>query len=117
MQQITYSRQGSFYLPDLLPPQQPSTPLGTYASLRLQYLKQHRRVLYTNLLTTGKLHEHLADIQKTAQSRMEQMTAQMITAEWITEQLKASDQMQWVQRMNNIRVRAQEQVLRELIYN
>lgn len=116
MNEITYTMQGDYNLPNLLPPQEPEMQLGKYALLRRKFLKQHRRVLYTNLLTSGKLNTHLMEIEQTAVSRMEQLTAQMAQTEGVTEELKASDQMKWVGLMNNIRHSAEEVVLNELIY-
>ena len=80
-------------------------------------IRDSRRVTYTNLLTSGKLNSHLAEIQQTAQRRMEQIVAQMAKAQGVTEELKASDQMKWVQMMNNLQNAAEEMVLAELIYN
>ena len=97
MAEITYSRQGDYNLPNLLPPQEEPVPRGKYALLRRSFLKEHRRITYTNLLTSGKLNSHLAEIQQAAQRRMEQIVAQMAKAEGVTEELKASDQMKWVQ--------------------
>ena len=73
MAEITYTRQGDYNLPNLLPPQEEPVPHGKYALLRRKFLKEHRRITYTNLLTSGKLNSHLAEIQQTAQRRMEQM--------------------------------------------
>ena len=117
MNGITYTRQGDYNLPNLLPPQEPEVSLGKYALLRRKFLKEHRRVTYTNLLTSGKLNAHLMEIEQTALSRMEQMTAQMAQSEGVTEELKASDQMKWVGLMNNIQNAAEEMVLAELIYS
>ena len=117
MTEITYTRQGDYNLPNLLPPQEEPVPHGKYALLRKKFLKEHRRVTYTNLLTSGKLNSHLAEIQQTAQRRMEQIVAQMAKAEGVTEELKASDQMKWVQMMNNLQNAAEETVLAELIYS
>ena len=114
---ITYTRQGDYNLPNLLPPQEEPVPHGKYALLRKKFLKEHRRVTYTNLLTSGKLNTHLAEIQQTAQRRMEEIVAQMAKAEGVTEELKARDQMKWVQMMNNLQNAAEETVLAELIYN
>ena len=113
MTEITYTRQGDYNLPNLLPPQEEPVPHGKYALLRRRFLKEHRRVTYTNLLTSGKLNSHLAEIQQTAQRRV----AQMAKAEGVTEELKARDQMKWVQMMNNLQNAAEETVLAELIYN
>ena len=117
MTEITYPRQGDYNLPNLLPPQEEPVPHGIYALLRKKFLKEHRRVTYTNLLTSGRLSSHLAEIQQTAQRRMEEIVAQMAKAEGVTEELKASDQMKWVGLMNNIQNAAEEMVLAELIYS
>ena len=117
MTEITYTRQGDYNLPNLLPPQEEPVPHGKYALLRKKFLKEHRRVTYTNLLTSGKLNTHLAEIQQNAQRRMEEIVAQMAKAEGVTEELKAANQMEWVQRMNNIRQRAEEIVMADLIYS
>ena len=117
MTEITYTRQGDYNLPNLLPPQEEPVPHGKYASLRKKLLKEHRRVAYTNLLTSGKLNSHLAEIQQTAQRRMEQIVAQMAKSQGVTEELKASDQMKWVGLMNNLQNAAEETVLAELIYS
>ena len=117
MNGITYSRQGDYNLPNLLPPQEPEVALGKYALLRRKFLKENRRITYTNLLTSGKLNSHLAEIEQTALSRMDQVVAQMAKTEGVTEELKASDQMKWVQMMNNLQNAAEETVLAELIYS
>ena len=117
MNGITYTRQGDYNLPNLLPPQEPEAPSGKYALLRKKFLKEHRRITYTNLLTSGKLSSHLAEIQQSAQRRMEEIVAQMAKAQGVTEELKASDQMKWVGLMNNIQNAAEETVLAELIYS
>lgn len=116
MTQITYTRQGDYLLPNLLPPQEPQIPLGKYAWMRRRFLQQNRKVTYTNLLTTGQLHNHLQEIQETARTRLEQIVSQMAKAQGVTEELKARDQMQWVGQMNNLRTAAEEQILQELIY-
>ncbi|MCD8332309.1 MAG: TnpV protein [Oscillospiraceae bacterium] len=117
MEQITYTRQGDYNLPNLLPPQEPEVPLGKYALLRRRFLKENRRVMYTNLLTTGQLNRHLMETEQAARSRMEQISAQMANAEGVTEQLKAADPMRWTGLMNSIRQAAEETVLAELIYS
>ena len=116
MNELTYREESGYRLPNLLPPQEPEVTLGKYAFLRRQYLRQHRRVTFTNLLTSGKLTEHLKETEQMATARMEQITTQMAKTEGVTEELKASDQMRWVALMNNIRQRAEEIVLAELIY-
>ncbi len=116
MTQITYTRQGDYLLPNLLPPQEPQTPLGKCASMRRRFLQQNRKVTYTNLLTTGQLHSHLMEIEQTSRTRLEQIVSQMAKAVGVTEELKATDQMKWVGLMNNFRSAAEEQILEELIY-
>ena len=115
--EITYRMQDGFQVPNLLMPQTPEVHLGKYAELRRAYLKKRRRVLYTNLKTSGKLTEHLAEIEQTALSRMDQVVAQMAKTEGVTEELKARDPMKWVQLMNNLRNAAEETILTELIYS
>lgn len=109
--------KGRLPLPDLLPPQEPETALGKYGLLRRRYLKEHRKVLFTNLLTSGRLNEHLAEIDRTARQRVEQTVTAMAQAEGVTEELKAADPMKWVGVMNNLRNAAEETVLAELIYS
>ena len=115
--EVTYRVQEGFCLPNLLLPQESETHLGKYAELRRAYLKKRRRVLYTNLKTSGALTEHLAEIEQTARKMVEQTVARMAQAEGVTEELKAANQMEWVQRMNNIRQRAEEIVMADLIYS
>ncbi|NLO48306.1 MAG: TnpV protein [Clostridiales bacterium] len=115
--ELTYRMEGDYRVPNLTVPEESPVILGKYALLRKKYLKQHRRVLYLNLLTAGTLNEHLTEIEQTATSRMEQITAQMAAAQGATENLKAENQMQWVGLMNNIRHSAEESVLSDLIYN
>ena len=117
MQKITYTMQGDYNLPNLLPPQEPEVHLGKYALMRRRYLKQNRRITYTNLLTSGKLNAHLTEIEQTAKSRLEQIISQMAQAEGVTEELKAADPMRWTGLMNNIKQSAEETVLQELIYS
>ncbi len=92
------------------------SPFGKYGRMWNRYLKEHRPVLYTNLLTTGELIHYLAEIDKACEERMEMIVRQMAKQEDVTEALKAADQMEWVRRMNNIRSRAEEIVLNELAY-
>lgn len=115
--EITYREENGVKLPNLVMPQQPDVTLGRYAELRRQYLLKRRRVLYTNLLTTGKLTEHLAEIEQQAIKMVDRLTRQMAQAEGVTEQLKETDQMRWVGLMNNFRHSAEEQMLQDLIYD
>ena len=113
----TYIRQGDYLLPCLsLPAEKENKPIGVWGQQHLRYLKQHRKVLYTTLLTSGKLDSYLADIDKQAEDMFLRLVEQMAKREGVTEQLKAENQMEWVCRMNNIRSRAMEIVNDELIY-
>lgn len=113
--ELTYTMQGDYLLPDLTVPESPT--LGKYGMLRRSYLKDHRDGIYTGMLLTGKLNAHLTEIDRQATEMMERLTAQMKKAQGVTESLKASDQMKWVQMMNNIRSAAEEIVLTELVYS
>ena len=113
---LSYTLIGDYYLPNLIAPEGSPAVCGKYALQRRRYLKQHHRTMYINLLTTGTLGEHLAEIEQTVRERMELLTQQMAERENVTERLKAEDQMQWVGRMNNIRNRAEEIIREELIY-
>ena len=114
--EITYSQCGDYLIPNLALPEKEQPPIGKYGQMRKRYLKEYRRVQYTNLLFTGKLDLHLAEIDKACEERMELLTRQMAKREGVTEALKAADQMEWVRRMNSIRNRAEEIVLHELVY-
>lgn len=114
----TYVRQGDYNLPCLsLPTEKGSKPVGVWGQRHLRYLKQHRKVLYTNLLTSGKLNSYLADIDKQAEDMFLRLVEQIANREGVTEQLKAENQIEWVGRMNNIRSRAMDIVNAELIYS
>lgn len=113
---IRYTLQGDYYLPDLALPAEEQQPIGIWEQRHLRHIKQNRRVLYTNLLTSGKLNRYLADIDKQAEEMFSRLVKQMAEREGVTEQLKADNQMAWVQRMNNIRNRATEIVNAELMY-
>ncbi len=114
----TYVRQGDYNLPCLsLPTEKENKPIGVWGQRHLRYLKQHRKVLYTNLLTSGKLNRYLADMGEQAEDMFLLLVEQMAEREGVTEQLKAENQMEWVGRMNNIRSRAAEIVNANLIYN
>ena len=113
-----YIRQGDYFLPCLsLPAEKESKPVGVWGQRHLRYLKQHLKVLYTNLLTSGKLNSYLADIDKQAEDMFLRLVEQIANREGVTEQLKAENQIEWVGRMNNIRSRAMEIVNAELIYS
>lgn len=112
----TYTMQGDYRLPNLILPTEEERSIGVWGQRRLNYLKNHRKVLYYNLLTSGKLHSHLADIEEEAQDLFSRLVKEYAEKEGITEQLKATDQMKWVQSMNNILTQAVEYVGEELIY-
>lgn len=113
----TYAQVGDYLLPDLVIEESEQQPIGKYGRMRKRYLKEHRPVLYSNLLTAGKLYRHLAETDEACEERMEFLTRQMAAREGATEALKAADQMEWVRRMNSIRNRAEENVLHELVYS
>ena len=113
---ITYSKCGDYYIPDLAVPDTKGYVIGKYGSLRKKFLKEYHNPYYTILCMEGKLYEHLAEIDETCHSCINDMIAKMAKQEGITEQLKAADQMEWVGRMNNIRSRAEEFILREYVY-
>ena len=106
-----------YYLPDLALPEEPAYDIGRFGRMRRRYLQNHRPALFIDLLTSCKLNEHLYEIDQTATKRMELLTTQMAAAEGVTEALKSRDQMLWIGRMNNIRVRAEEVIREELIYS
>lgn len=111
----TYTKVGDYYLPNLLPAEK-EVEIGIWGQRRLRYLKQHRKVLYTNLFTSGKLNSHLADVNKQAEEMFFRLVKQMAEREGVTEKLKAENQMEWVGRRNNIRSRATEIVNHDIIY-
>ena len=113
----TYTKVGYYYLPNLLPAEQEEQPIGVWGQQHLRYIKQHHKVRYVNLLTSGKLNGYLADIDKQAEDMFFRLVKQMAEREGVTEKLKADNQMVWVGRMNNIRSRATEIVNHDIIYN
>ena len=112
----TYTLQGDYRLPNLTVEETDTRPIGVWGQRRLHYLKHHRKVLYYNLLTSGKLHSHLADVEDQAQELVSQLVKEHAEKEGITEQLKSTDQMKWVQRMNNIRERVIETVYSDVVF-
>lgn len=113
---LWYELQGDYYIPCLKLPEEEPQPVGVWGQRHLRYIKQHRKVLYLNLLTSGKLNRYLADIDKQAEEMFSQLVKQMAEREGVTEQLKADNQMEWVGRMNNIRNRSIEIVNAEIIF-
>lgn len=112
---IRYTLQGDYYLPDLKLPDEENKPIGLWGQRHTRYLKQNHKVLYMNLLTSGKLNSYLADIDEQAEDLFFRLVKHMAEREGVTEQLKSDNQMEWVARMNNIRNRATEIVKGELI--
>ena len=112
----TYTMQGDYCLPNLTLPPEEERHIGVWAQRRRQYLKQHHKVLYCNLLTSGKLRSHLADVEEEAQSLFLRLEKEYAEREGVTEQLKAENPTEWVQKMNNIRNRAAETVCADLIF-
>ena len=112
---LTYTMNGDYQIPDLKLTEQPEKPLGKYGRLRKAYLKEHRPLIYNQLLLTEKLYPHLIEIDETAQSRLEQMMPQLAKEAGATEELKASDPMKWVGLMNTCKAQAEEILMAELI--
>lgn len=111
----TYTQQGDYLLPNLaLPAEKETGNIGVWALRRKRYLKQHHKVLYYNLLTSGKLDSYLTDIEEQAQRLFLRLVKELAEKDGVTEQLKAADQMAWVRRMNNTRSRATEIVVKEI---
>ena len=113
---IQYHESGDYYLPNLVLEDTEVQPIGKYGRMRKRYLKEHRPVLYSNMLLEEKLFQHLAETDKACEERMERLTRQMAKQEGVNELLKATNQMDWVRRMNSISSRAEEIILSELIY-
>lgn len=114
--ELTYTKVGDYYIPDLVLDDQPDSPLGRYAQMRQEFLEKHRPVICSTLMLSGKLWRHLSDIDTSCEKRLDALIPDMAKREGVTEVLKATDQMAWVGHMNNIRNRAEEIILHELIY-
>ena len=114
---LWYELQGDYYIPCLKLPEEEQQPIGIWGQRHLRYIKENRKILYLNLLTSGKLNGYLADLDKQAEEMFSQLLKQMAEREGVTEKLKADNQMEWVGRMNNIRNRVTETVNIELIYS
>ena len=112
----SYTMQGDYRLPNLLPPTEEEHPIGVWGQRRLNYLEHHRKVLFYNLLTSGKIYSHLADIEEQAQDLFSRLVKEYAEKEGVAEQLKATDPMKWVQRMNNIRERVIETVYSNVVF-
>ena len=112
----TYTIQGDYRLPNLTLPAEDERPIGVWGQRRLRYLKQHHKVLYYNLLTSGKLNSHLADIEEEAQSIFSRLVKEYAEKEGVTKQLKEENPIEWIRRMNNIKMRVREMVNSEVIF-
>ncbi len=112
----TYTQVGDYFLPDLELPEKETQSIRIWGQRHLRYIRQHKRLLYSNLLTSGKLNGYLADVDRQAEEMFSRLVKQMADREGITEKLKAKNQLEWVREMNNIRNRAVEMVNAELIY-
>ena len=112
---LTNTRNVDYLIPDLK--LEETKPLGRYGRMRRDYLKEHRPVLFNAMMVSGKLYPHLNEIEQTMNRRLEQMMPELMQAAGVTEELKARDQMKWVQMMNNLQNAAEETVLAELIYS
>ena len=117
MSELQYRMNGDYLIPDLSLSETAEMPLGKYGRMRKTYLKEHRPVLFTNLLLSEKLYPHLREIDETAQTRLETMMPKLMEAAGIGEKLKAENPMQWVGLMNNCKAQAEETILSELVYS
>lgn len=113
----TYTQAGDYFLPDLKLPEEETKPIGVWGQRHLRYMKQNKRLLYSTLQTSGKLNSYLADIDKQAEETFSRLVKQMAKREGVTERLKIDNQLEWVQKMNNIRNRVTEIINSTIIYN
>ena len=114
---ITYTRYGDYYIPNLTISESHHQPLGKYGRMRKNYLRKHRQVLWNSIILSESLYPHLREIDETANRRMEQLMPELMKQNGVTEELKAKDPMMWVGLMNNLRSQAEEIIFEELIYN
>ena len=112
----TYRQVGDYFIPNLVLPDDGEYQIGKYGCMHRNYLKEHRKILYTNYVVDGTLFKHLSELDQACNERMENVVSAMAKQEGVTEALKAADQMEWVRRMNSIRNRAEEIILTELVY-
>lgn len=113
----TYTKVGDYYIPNITVPDTKKYNIGKYGNLRKTFLKEHHKSYYTILFMESRLFEHLAEIDETCQKCLKDIMTKMAEQEGITEQLKVTDQMAWMQKMSNIRNRAEENILNEYVYN
>ena len=116
MNELTYTRCGDYYIPDLKLSEQPEAPIGKYGRMRQRYLKEHRPGLYNSLILSEKLYPHLLEIDRATCERMDAMLPRMMEAAGVTEELKVRDPMRWVGLMNTLKTQAEEVIFQELIY-
>ena len=114
--EITYTERNGIFYPDLALPKQTNHPIGKYGRMRLDFIQKHRRGTYTTLLTTCTLNQHLYDIEQEVNRQMEIILSRLVKERRITEELKATDPLRWVQEMNNAKHCAEEMVLNEIVY-
>ena len=112
---LTYTMQGDYLLPNLEVPESPK--VGKYGMLRRSFLRSHRKALYTGMMLSDRLNPHLEEVDKAANTMLENLMSKMAQEQGVTEALKASDPMRWVGLMNNIKASAEEVVLKELVYS
>ena len=118
MTELTYTKNGDYRIPDLKLSEEPeSKPLGKYGMLRKTYLREHRPILWNQMILSETLFPHLREIDETANRRLEQMMPELMQSAGVTEELKARDQMKWVGLMNSLKAQAEEIILSELVYN
>ncbi len=113
--EITYTKHGDYYYPNLTLPPQPTGDIGHFGRMRKKYLKEHQPDTFALMLMENTLTEHLVEIDRQANEQIELITSQLAKAEGVTEDLKARDQLEWIRRMNSCRARAEEQVIREIV--
>ena len=114
---LWYAKKGDYYLPELALPPEKEKPIGIWGQRHLQYLKEHKQLVYINLLTSGRLNEYLASVDEQAEDMFSRLVKEYADRQGVTEQLKAENQLLWVQKMNNIRACVREVVESEIIYS
>ena len=112
---IEYIKNGDYFIPNIVLPPSEQQPIRKFGRMRMAYLKEHRPIIYNQLILSGKLYSHLIEIEQTCQERLDRMIPQMKEAEGVSEALKAADQMEWVRRMNSIHHRMEEVLLNDLL--
>ena len=117
MIELDYKQMGDYQVPQVALPKTKNLPQGKYSRMRLAFLKEHKKGLYTELMMDGKMEEHLGEIEQTSQTRVKQIIKQLAEKFKVNEKMKADNQMEWVGQMNSIKAQAEEIVIQELIYN